>query len=475
MADPVFYVGLEIAAGSLTNVCSHVTRFSFERAIANISSPLRPEPATIELDNDGEYAPRVGAPDLVPGRIVQITATYAGSSYPLFFGRLSRINVVPRKGLRQITVLEAVSDADRLARTMLTTELFTQIKASSLFAEIMTRADVNSFATNTSRVTDTIPYASYRDLPALDAAQQLIESGYYQMFIDGAGTVQLKSRYFGADSAALAIRDEFFDMSYTLDPEMIVNDLKINTIPRNPVSAVNTVAILGGTVTIPGSGYGGFWLTFQDPGNGNEVAPVSSIVTPVGSTDYFVSTLSGGGGVDRTSTISLNMTMYGSTAVVSLFNGSPDTVYLSRFQLRGYPLRGYPTGFSYSSNSSQLTYGVRGMEIANALIQNYTFLRDLCRAIVEDRGSPEEMTTATLVNDWPLILDAEVGDVLTLVNTATGVNSAWTIQNMQHEIDLSSGVRHEVKYGTNLFGRKPWLILDHATAGKLDNGRILAL
>jgi hypothetical protein len=198
--------------------------------------------------------------------------------------------------------------------------------------------------------------------------------------------------------------------------------------------------------------------------------------SPVSSQDYYASTNSAGTGSDLTANLSLSIATFAETAVVSIFNGSGTQAFLTRFQFRGYPVREVPgIGFKADVSSSQTAYGKKGIEITNALIQSHPFMRDLANAIVIDRSDPQEEVEATLVNKWPSLLSLETGQVIDLVNSLTGVNSSWTITSMEHDISMIDGLRHEARYVLDAFSARPYFVLDHATFGKLDGTRILAL
>lgn len=397
-----------------------------------------------------------------------------GGTYPLFYGRILRTQSRPTVGDHQITVVEALSDADRLKRTTLTSSLFRDINAASLFTEIMSLSNVASFSSD--QLFDEIPYAWYQDRPATDAIQELIESGNYNLFIDGGGVVRLKSRYGGFFANVVGSLDQFYDLSYTLDPDAIINSLKLNTVPRAQATTVNTIAVLAGGLTIPASGSVGFWLTFQDPEAGNVITPVGSMITPVASQDYYASVNSDGSGGDLTSALTVSFQRFGATVVCSIFNGGGTEAQLVRFQLRGYPVRGLATlGFKYDSSSSQQSYGVRALEVSNALIQDYNYLRDLAQTLVEERRAPQDGLDFTLVNEFPQVLQYEVADRLSVVNSVTGVNSEWFIGSMRHDVSFVGGLRHEANYTGEYYQDRPWLILDDPEYGKLDNGRQLAL
>jgi hypothetical protein len=396
-----------------------------------------------------------------------------GSEYPLFYGRTTMIRNQPINGYVS-TIIEATSDHARLAHRFITTPLLRSINAASLFTEICSLSDVSSFTSDI--LNDTVEFAWYRDVTAAHALDELVQSGNYKLVVDGAGTLKLKNRYWGAFDTTVGSHDSFFDLTYRLTPDKIVNEAKIHATPRLVVTDTTTVYYLGSPVTIPGSSSVGFFVDFTDPVLGGARSPVASVHALVSSQDYFASVNSDGTGSVLTSVLSMNVAVFGSTAVVSIFNGGSDIAYLSRLQFRGYPIRELPPiGFKSESSSSQSVYGRKGVEVTNVLIQHHAYMRDLADSIVTEKQNPQDEVEMTLVNKWPAIFAYEAGQVLSVVNSLTGVNSPWTIVAMDHEINLADGVRHEARFVMDAFVERPYLVLDHATFGKLSDGRVLAL
>ena len=477
MPDPVYALAIELTPNSMTTVSSDVLRATYTRTIATALRPLQADNAMFELRNEGgKYTTgRNGAVQLAIGRDIQFTATYGGSAFNLFFGRVERVRRQPLTGDNTNVVVEVVGGGDRLSRAVITTPLFTNINAGSLFTEIMTRANVASFFSDA--LTDTIPYAWFRDVSARFATDQLIRSGDYRMYVDGAGTVRLRSRYWATTSGtAISSLTEFFSLNINTDTREVINEAKINTIPREQITSPSTIAYISPPFTVPGSGSVGFWLQFLDPFNISQNVPVTSLVTPVASQDYYAAANSDGTGTNYTANISLTMATFGETAVVSLFNGSGNTAYLSRFQLRGYPLRALsPLGVRTENVSSQNVYGKHGFDLDNALIQDYAYIRDYSSNLVSQYKDPVDSIEIGLVNDFTSILMGDVGTTLSIVHSISNVASSWAVQNTSHDISLVDGLRHQTDFrfdrltGANLF------TLDSATLGTLDGPGVLAL
>lgn len=474
MAEPTFSLQIEFVAGSWTNISSKdVLRASWERSVADMFRPLDTDQALFQLDNiDGAYSPKKNA-NMVPGKRIKFSATYSGSSYGLYSGRIREIKQTPGFG-NQTALIEAMNEVDRIKRTQLTTPLFTNINAGSLFTEIMTRCAVASFSCEA--LSDTIPFAWYKDRPADDALFELVQSGNYKLYMDGNGTVQMKGRYFGAFDDSVASLDSWLELQYALSPDSVVNEVKINGQPRMAATSIATLGHIPGPITIPASSSIGLWLAYIDPLEPSQVTPAQSVVTPVSSTDLYFAANSDGTGTNLTSGVSLSFTAFGSTAVATLTNGNGSPGWVTRFQVRGYPvLRAGQIGIRVDDSSSQAVYGRQALELANLLVQDYSYLRNLASYIKDERKNPRDDVTYARKNEWPEQLSVEPADVVSMVESSTGVNSQWSIRSIDHEVALASGVEHVSTYRVEVFSDRPWLVLDHPSFGLLDSGRVLGL
>jgi len=474
MTNPVYALTVELAVGSMTDITSFCERASFSRVIGDIFQSIGADAGTFELTNEvGSFSPGLQG-SLLPGRRVKLDATYSGSSFSLYSGRIKSIATRPVIGERT-TVIEAATEIDRMTRTLLNTGIFTSINAGSLYTEIMSRCSVQSFAVP-DLISDTVDFAWYRDRSASNALDQLIQSGYYQAFTDGAGTINLRGRYFGVLGTPVSTVTQAMDMNYRLTDERVINSVKVSATPRKQISDVSTIAWIAQPIVIPASESLGFFVSFLDPRDPGSTTPVGSIVSLVSSQDYYAAANADGSGSDFTSTLSVSVTAFGESAVCSLFNGTGTDAYLTRFQIRGYPIL---SGADYrpqtDDSSSQAVYGLMELAIEESLITDFTYLKDFTNLLINERKEPRAGVSVTQVNEFPDLLSREVGDVLSIVNSITGINSMWAIRSMEHEISLLSGLEHRVSYELEGYTERNWLVLDHATFGKLDSGRQLGL
>jgi len=151
----------------------------------------------------------------------------------------------------------------------------------------------------------------------------------------------------------------------------ISNAVRLSSAPREAATSVQTVAWLTSYPTVAASGHTSFWLTYVDPVTLKGPTPVTSAVTPVTSTDYRITAQADGLGGDYTSTASVAVTFFATTAVCSVFNGTGSPAFVSKFNLRGVPLLERPKiDIESEDGSSQAVYGTRQYTLASNLITN---------------------------------------------------------------------------------------------------------
>lgn len=398
---------------------------------------------------------------------------YDTTSAALFFGRITDISLSSRLGART-TVIEATDDWDRVGRLTYNTSLYINTNVRSFYTALMSQSMVNSFSVDA--IVDTFDFAWYRDRPAISALFEITQSGAYQMVVDGAGTFYLRDRYWAAFSTGVGSYSQPFDLRIGLSQESVINQMKINTIPRRIATSAQTVAFISAPLLIPGSSHIGFWVNFKDPDEATEDVPVASLAALVSSQDYYGAANSDGTGTNLTANLSLNFTPFAASAVASIFNGSGTAAYLTRFQVRAYPASRLPSvGVQIDAASSQTKFGLKSIVIENQLSQNRPFLESLAQTVVADRDDGRENVRLTLLNEFPDVLRNLNGDSVSVVDSLTGGTGQWRIRGINHDLTLASGLRHTVVYDMEPFVGTPYLVLDHATFGQLDNGRVLAV
>jgi hypothetical protein len=163
------------------------------------------------------------------------------------------------------------------------------------------------------------------------------------------------------------------------------------------------------------------------------------------------------------------VTFFATTAICSLFNASADTIYLTRFQLRGSSIQlQTPIAVATEVSSSIDMYGRREREILSDLIGTVGYARDYADFLLIDRKDPRDRISLSVKNLWPGTLMNDLGSVIHVVESASAVGSLFTIQEIEHEVQLQRGLEHVTTYRGDLTPTQNFLELDHATRGTLD-------
>lgn len=469
-----YEVGLELTSGSFTNIRDDVLQISIARSLASVFSELTPGEAAFEVYNQtGKYSPdNTSSPFtglLKPNIKARVIATQNSVQYPLFKGFVDEYALNPSLDGPRNVAIRCRDEVKQLRKRIVTTSLFVNYNTGSFFTEVISASAVSSFRIDS--LADEVQFGWFRQEGAAGAISEILRSGFYFSAVRGDGVLDIKNRYFDQSPVAVGSYTDMFGLNYALNDDRLVNRARIEGVPRETLS-VNTVAFIGAPIPIPASGFLNFLLEYLDPVN-NEPSPAVAMVTPVSSSDYTANTASGGTGTDRTSTTSVSVKFFGQTAVNTVFNGSADDVFLTKYQLRGQPVSRRPR-FTLESNdsSSQAVYGIQEFTLSSDLLSNTSFARDYADFLKLRNKEPAAALSLSLRNQFPDVLDIELGDAVHVQNSITGINSLYITQSLEHTIATQPGQIHELRLVLDRFRDQELLILDHVTFGVLDSRRL---
>ncbi len=449
MPDPVYTFAIEFASGSFTNISSRFERGSWGQALVDMFNPPQVGRAMFELANDdGAMSPRVNS-SFTFGKSVKLTATHASSTYPLFFGRITDISLSSQLGART-TIVEAVDDWDRIMNANYATRLFSGTNVASLFTELMSQSAVQSF---TSNVSHNVGYAWYRDDPAMPALHELVTCGNYQLIVDGNGTYSLRPRNWTTFDASnvpiINVSSYAFAVRTGLSRETVINRARVTGTPQSLSASLVQLGNYPYALALPASGgvgYLGFY--FKDPNvPSQDNVPVGSLITPVASTDWYVSVNTDGTGADLTSAVALAWTGNAASAIATLTNNGGTAGFLTRFQVRGYPLKAQPEiQAQFDVTTSQARYGVREFSFSSRLLQMQDWALTVATVIASDRRDGMHAMSLRESNIFPDVLKGNPGDVFAVIDSFSGPQTTWRIRGTQHSLELVNGLQHSVDY-----------------------------
>lgn len=477
MADPVYAVDISFVSGSYTHVTSDCIACSISRKSGSFDNGLSAGRATLVLDNfSAKFTENNSAsvyyPNIKLNKPIRVQATHSGSTYNIFNGFIDSYDYSPDLSNREVVISASDRIKDFQKRTIDTT-VVTSYNVSSLFTDILSASAVSSADRAIDAMTENVPFAWYQTVRPIEAINKLVELGYYRSYIGVDGKVNIKNRYWGIGGTVIASYvSSFHGIGYSLDESFLSNHTNVGGTPRKIASSVQSVAWILTTPTIQASSGIGFWLTYNDPLNNESGTPCTSMVTPINSLDYK-SNAGSTGGADSTSTTSTTVTFFGASAVCSVFNGSSNLIYLTRYVLRGTPIqRQNEISFQTDDTSSQNVYGRYDLSISNDLIGEQSYARDYSTFLRDERKEPRPVANFELKNSFPDVLARELGDLVWLVESNAGINGNWIIREVNHEITMERGLEHTASYTAEKWVDRGWLILDSATQGILGTNKV---
>ena len=476
---PFYRAGIGFTTGSYTRVDSHCTQMNWDRGLGDAFEGINVGKARVTLDNfAGQFSP--DNPDgpyygyLIPGKPLQIDVTWQSSRRILFTGAIEDFKITPALGKRKVDI-SAKDNFDKVKRAMITTSAFIGWNVGSLFVDVLSYCGLTTSSIDT--ISDTVPFAWWTDADGDEALNDIIKVGNYKTFMSAKGILNVRNKYYDIQGTTVASFFEFKSMDYTFDKSNIINRATIKAKPRAESTAISTIAWLdcGSKTTllsIPASSSITFTVGFVDPAEPQTKDVPATSVSIIQSSD-FRTTIYSHGGTDTTSTTSVGLTLYAASALCTVYNGYDQLVYLKKFQLSGYSIQGQPDIIQRSDNSSsQALYDVQGEEIETDLIGNADYAGQYANYITQDYPEPRATVGITIVNCFPAVWDIELGDLISVVESNTFVNSSYTVMRQSHKVMTKKGLEHSVTYDLRFWRDRQWLILDSVTRGILDTNKL---
>ena len=438
----------ELAAGPVPD--EDVRQINIDRKSADVFNRLTIGRASGILDNVfAQYSPLSGTSGINVNQVLTVkvidtitkNSTVTQSIFGLFSGFIDTARVVPGEGNKIIEF--SASDRAKLFRRTIQTSLQVDTKTNSLFGVILDAAGVEAAdRTIDPQMKDDIPFAWLDNISAGEALDQIMRSGAHLMYIDGKGKFNAKSRSSEQFASPLSSHENFFDLDFAITEEGIINDAIITGQPRKVSTSVNTVAFIEDNPSIIAGGSLNFFLEFLDPDT-RDPTPVQSLITPVASQDFRLFSDENETGTDLTSAAGVVVTPFATTALISVTNSGDVSAFLTHFQLRGNAIqRRSPFLVQIQVASSQALYGVRGFGLRTDLTEKVTFVKNYAEFIVAQKKDPSQAISFGLKNENPAMLQLDILEKVTLVESNTGISGDWVIKSVRDQLSFVRGTEH---------------------------------
>lgn len=395
---------------------------------------------------------RAGWTEGIPVRVV---ARFLSVDYPLWRGKIATIDPTPGDDPQRTAVMAQDSMADFTETEV--REIAPQIDESevallqAVIAALPTEAQ--PVATSYDAALDSYPL-SFDNVGAGSAAIGLINdavlSAFGTAFVAGDGTFTYINRHSEAlatsvltltDSDLLA-RGPGFTGANSL--QNVFNRARV-TIPHKESVAAVLFSSTSPVAIGPGESVE-IWDTYSDPSNRNQLIGASSFTALAAGVDYTANAASDGSSADLTSSLSIAIATFVTTAKSTLTNMGASSLFVTMRQLRGVGIfdRGPQTFESFTAQP----YGDRPMNVDLKFQNDPTVAQDLADYLVaqfSDRTRHGEELVWDPQRSQTLMLAAlttEIGDVVTASESQTGLDDVGL---------LVRGIAYDIVGGRNGF------------------------
>lgn len=433
----------------------NATRFYLDKA--QFSADATPQ---------GDFKFRVTANDVMVGRRCWIVATYSGTDYPLFYGRLKRVQPKPGATEQEAYLLFEDLFAEfaekEITLAMQQNRIVADQSAGSAITDVLTDMGITSTNWSVGDEDEKIPFLFFNRMSGQQALEELTSAfcGFHFIQPAVAGThwkYIWRSRHYEYTAASVETWDKslYQDMGieHPLEHQDVYNRLTAVGNPRKADTATDIwqYGNLGERWSASESRV--IRAEFNDP--------AISVVTPVAGTDYPT-----GWTVSASS-----FATYADVTVTAPASAS----ILTQLKIRGTPAVAQPqVSATTNDTETQSVYAVMyggdgiliGPQMDSDFIQSYPAAKRYTDTMVarNKRKFPDLTVTRSNRSGYPSILTREVGEVVTVTagtigttgRTNIGVNGTYMIESVEHDI-TGGGAYHFAKYRL----RKAGVVSDH--------------
>lgn len=396
---------------------------------------------------------------------VRLTGTYAGTAYYKFAGRLESIAPSAFALGDRVSVCTVVDWMDEAAKQK-TANIATQTnkRADEIISAVVANMTRQPVATSYAAAQLEYPYAlDTAEDEATSAMTELAKAVYSDLgylYIKGdtatGGVLRFDDRRVrqAAVTSLATLSNTMSGLTVSRSRSRIYNRVKVSTSPRRVDTAATTVLYQydspqllalgpGESVTIIGQ--------YRDPAQRAQRVGGVDLVAPVATTDYTFGT--GPGDTSLTASLTVSASSGGNSAIITLTNGAAVSGFVTKLQVRGRGLYAYdPVTIQAEDDTSKTAYGefVLTMDLPHEARQHVatSVTAKFLAAYKNPRTDVDSVEFWANYSD-PLMTAAlarEPGDLITLTETLTGLNTSYFI----------NGVSYEIVDGANL--RASWVL-----------------
>jgi len=321
--------------------------------------------------------------NLLPGRSIQIQAGSGDFPYefPLVFddnivwtGKLLRLETIVDQQPGQYARLIGIGSLGTINERILRLAMQTSIGTGALWDLILDELGWAAGDRSTDTGQTTIARYPAKEVRGLTALRQveLTEGGFGWEAKNG--NINFSGRHARLAGDALMSQATFSDasgaaLSYSAiqeaDPLPGLFNIFAVPVQRYTVGSLATLWTLSesgaNSPSIKPGETKTFWARYPNPASATNADSVDAWTTVVENTDYEANTQSGGGGTDRSASLSLVLTKFATAMKIAVTNDhATDTVFITLLQARGTPVtKDDPVTMQSEDATSKTAYGER--------------------------------------------------------------------------------------------------------------------
>jgi hypothetical protein len=395
---------------------------------------------SITVNNStGKYTPGAGgviSSSLLPKRPIRVT----NANNNLFYGFIEEI--IPHPHLtEQDCIITAVDGLDFLSRHDLGTALYKNALTGTIHGYILDDAGWSNTMRTLDAGQDTVPYWYGHDVKARFAQEEIDDSEQGFSYVDGAGYFRFEDRTHRSTATHQTSQGTFTNtmsnITYSLNPKNVYNITKVTVTPWTLITPAVELWRLQETPSIP---IGGTYTCWGEASvSGTPVFVDAWTTLNSGATDYTAS-----------GTVTVAQTNFAQSIKIVVTNTDIVAVTITLLRARGtYYDDQTKVTRKGEDTTSQTAYQKRTLEIAGKYMTDADKAQNLCDYAIGKYKDPRAEITMSLINQdaatLTQILNREISDRITVVNTKLGVNADFFIDHMEHDISMS-GKSHTVTY-----------------------------
>lgn len=403
----------------------------------------------------GDFKFRVTSNDVQVGRRCWIVATYNGTDYPLFYGRLKSVKPSVAADAQEATLLFEDLFAEfaekEISLTMRTNRIVADHSAGSAITDVLTDMGVTSSNWSVGDEDEVIPYLFFNRMTGQQALEELTAAfcGFHFIKPAPAGThwrYIWRSRHYEYTATPEETWDRTLYQDMTVDHPLEHQDV------YNRITAAGNPRKVGAVTDIWQYGtLGERWSASEQRTIRAEYTdPAISVTTPVSGTDY-------------PSGWTVNVSAFATYADLTVTAPASPSI-LTELKIRGVPVTAQPqASATVNDTETQAAYAVMyggdgilvGPNMDSDFHQSYAAAHRYASTMVQrnKRKFPDLYITRSNRQGYPSILEREVGDMVTVTSgtigeggrTNIGVNGTYMIESIEHDV-TDGGMYHFTRY-----------------------------